>query len=259
MNTPRVRGWPSGWPPSSSPRARPRSPPPPRRPRPTSRPTIRATTPMPRWSPRSRRPAMPTPTSSPSARSGRATRVATSGSPRSPTTSPTDEPEPEVMLDSLHHAREHLSLEQNLAVLRWLTEGYGTDERITHIVEHSRGLDRLRGQPRRRRVRPDRLALPRLAQEPPAERRDDRDRDRPQPELRLQVGLLRRIVRLEVGLDLSRPEGAFSAPETRAIRDFMASRRIGRVSRSRPPSPSTRPVSRSCGRTATRRRTSRPT
>ena len=45
-----------------------------------------------------------------------------------------DEPEPEVMLDSLHHAREHLSLEQNLAVLRWLTEGYGTDERITHIV-----------------------------------------------------------------------------------------------------------------------------
>jgi murein tripeptide amidase MpaA len=45
-----------------------------------------------------------------------------------------DEPEPEVMLDSLHHAREHLSLEQNLAVLRWLTEGYGTNERITHIV-----------------------------------------------------------------------------------------------------------------------------
>ena len=46
----------------------------------------------------------------------------------------TDESEPEVMLDSLHHAREHLSLEQNLAVLRWLTEGYGTDSRITDIV-----------------------------------------------------------------------------------------------------------------------------
>ena len=46
----------------------------------------------------------------------------------------TDESEPEVMLDSLHHAREHLSLEQNLAVLRWLTEGYGTDARITDIV-----------------------------------------------------------------------------------------------------------------------------
>jgi hypothetical protein len=45
-----------------------------------------------------------------------------------------DENEPEVMFDSLHHAREHLSLEQNLALLRWLTDGYGTDPRITNIV-----------------------------------------------------------------------------------------------------------------------------
>src|SRR6476660_6519231 len=48
----------------------------------------------------------------------------------------TDESEPEVMLDSLHHAREHLSLEQNLAVLRWLTTDYGTDGRITRIVNN---------------------------------------------------------------------------------------------------------------------------
>src|SRR6476646_5456982 len=46
----------------------------------------------------------------------------------------TDEPEPEVMFDSLHHAREHLSLEQTLAILRWLSQGYGTDQRITDIV-----------------------------------------------------------------------------------------------------------------------------
>lgn len=39
----------------------------------------------------------------------------------------TDEPEPEVLFDSLHHAREHLSLEQTLAILRWLTEGYASD------------------------------------------------------------------------------------------------------------------------------------
>ncbi|MEA2620924.1 MAG: carboxypeptidase, partial [Chloroflexota bacterium] len=45
-----------------------------------------------------------------------------------------DEAEPEVLFDSLHHAREHLSLEQNLALLRWLTDGYGTDPRITNIV-----------------------------------------------------------------------------------------------------------------------------
>ena len=47
----------------------------------------------------------------------------------------TDEAEPEVMFDSLHHAREHLSLEQDLALLRWLTDGYGTDARITKIVD----------------------------------------------------------------------------------------------------------------------------
>ena len=47
----------------------------------------------------------------------------------------TDENEPEVMFDSMHHAREHLSLEQDLALLRWLTDGYGTDSRITNIVD----------------------------------------------------------------------------------------------------------------------------
>ena len=46
----------------------------------------------------------------------------------------TDEPEPEVLFDSLHHAREHLTLEQTLAILRWLTTGYGKDARITTIV-----------------------------------------------------------------------------------------------------------------------------
>jgi hypothetical protein len=45
-----------------------------------------------------------------------------------------DQPEPEVFFDSLTHAREHLSLEQSLALLRWLTQGYGTDTRITNIV-----------------------------------------------------------------------------------------------------------------------------
>ena len=34
-----------------------------------------------------------------------------------------DEDEPEVLFDGLHHAREHLSLEQTLAILRWLTTG----------------------------------------------------------------------------------------------------------------------------------------
>ena len=46
----------------------------------------------------------------------------------------TDEAEPEVLFDSLHHAREHLTVEQSLALLGWLTDGYGTDGRITQIV-----------------------------------------------------------------------------------------------------------------------------
>ena len=46
-----------------------------------------------------------------------------------------DEDEPEVLFDGLHHAREHLSLEQTLAILRWLTTGYGTDPQITTLVD----------------------------------------------------------------------------------------------------------------------------
>ena len=103
-----------------------------------------------------------------------------------------DENEPEVMFDALHHAREHLSLEQNLALLRWLTQGYGSDCPDHEDREHARDLDRLRGQSRRRRVRHHRHALPVLAQEPPAERGDDRHRHGHQPQLRLSLGVLRR-------------------------------------------------------------------
>jgi hypothetical protein len=46
-----------------------------------------------------------------------------------------DEDEPEVLIDALHHAREHLTTEQALAVLRWLTDDYGTDETVTRLVD----------------------------------------------------------------------------------------------------------------------------
>ena len=53
-----------------------------------------------------------------------------------------------------------------------------------------------------------------VAQEPPAELRLDRCRHRPEPQLGLQVGLLRRLVRQHQLGDL--PGAApFSAPETR--------------------------------------------
>jgi carboxypeptidase T len=47
----------------------------------------------------------------------------------------TDEDEPEVLFDALHHAREHLTVEQALAILRWMTNGYGSDARVTRLVD----------------------------------------------------------------------------------------------------------------------------
>ncbi len=47
----------------------------------------------------------------------------------------TDEDEPEILFDGLHHAREHLSAEQTLAILRWMTDGYGVDPRVTRLVD----------------------------------------------------------------------------------------------------------------------------
>jgi carboxypeptidase T len=45
-----------------------------------------------------------------------------------------DESEPEVLITGLTHAREHLSVEQSLAIIRWLVDGYGNQPRITQIV-----------------------------------------------------------------------------------------------------------------------------
>jgi murein tripeptide amidase MpaA len=46
----------------------------------------------------------------------------------------TDEDEPEVLYDGLHHSDEHMGLEMTLQILHWLVDGYGTDPRITNIV-----------------------------------------------------------------------------------------------------------------------------
>ena len=137
-----------------------------------------------------------------------------------------DEAEPEVLFDSLHHAREHLSLEQNLALLRWLTVGYGTDPRITNIV-NTREIWIVFV------VNPDGAEYD-LTGSPYRAWRKNR-----QPNAGSTA----------IGTDINRNYGyrwaccggsssskssstyhgssAFSTPEARAIRDFMASRRIG--------------------------------
>lgn len=47
----------------------------------------------------------------------------------------TDEPEPEVLVTALTHAREHMTVEQALALIGWLVDGYGTNPRTTAIVD----------------------------------------------------------------------------------------------------------------------------
>jgi hypothetical protein len=45
-----------------------------------------------------------------------------------------DENEPEVLYDGGHHADEHMGVEMTLRIMGWLLDGYGTDTRITNIV-----------------------------------------------------------------------------------------------------------------------------
>ncbi len=47
------------------------------------------------------------------------------GRSRSPTTSRPTRPSRRSLFDGLHHGDEHMSLEMTLAILRWLTQGYG--------------------------------------------------------------------------------------------------------------------------------------
>jgi hypothetical protein len=46
-----------------------------------------------------------------------------------------DEPEPEVLIDALHHSREHLTTEQALYLLKVLTADYGTDATVKRLVD----------------------------------------------------------------------------------------------------------------------------
>ena len=45
-----------------------------------------------------------------------------------------DENEPEILFDALHHAREHLTVEQALYLFHELVDNYGSDTQITNLV-----------------------------------------------------------------------------------------------------------------------------
>jgi carboxypeptidase T len=137
-----------------------------------------------------------------------------------------DENEPEVLFDGLTHSDEHMGLEMTLRILHWLVDGYGTDARVTNIV-NSREVWIV------------------FAVNPDGAQFDIRNgrfhfwRKNRQPTAGTPY----------VGTDLNRNFGyrwggggrtssnpqaityrgprAFSAPETRAMRDFLASRVVG--------------------------------
>ncbi len=140
----------------------------------------------------------------------------------------TDEAEPEVLIDAVHHAREHLTLEQALAILRWLTRDYASDSTVRSLV-NSREIFIVFV------LNPDGMRFD-LTGDPFRAWRKNR-----QP----NAGST------SVGTDLNRNYGyrwgccggssgspsaleyrgasAFSAPETRAFRDFVNSRVIDGV------------------------------
>ena len=137
----------------------------------------------------------------------------------------TDEAEPEAYIDGLTHGNEPMSLEMTIRLLRWLAEGYGTDARITSIVDRTEVWIVFA-------VNPDGQAYDYGS----GTLRNWRKNRQP------NAGST------AIGTDLNRNYGyrwggsgsssspssskyrgasAFSAPETRAVRDFVRSRVIG--------------------------------
>ncbi|HLO35021.1 MAG TPA: M14 family metallopeptidase, partial [Candidatus Deferrimicrobium sp.] len=145
----------------------------------------------------------------------------------------TDEAEPEILFDALHHAREHLTVEQALYLLHLLADNYGTDAKITDLVD-SREIWIIFA------VNPDGfvydLTCTSSSHPPYCAWRKNR-----QPNARTSA----------IGTDLNRnynyhfgccggssgsPSSityrgprAFSAPETRVVRDFVLSRVVGGI------------------------------
>ena len=155
------------------------------------------------------------------------------------------------------HAREHLTVEMALYLAN------AVRDRRRHARagrrQHARDLDHPQPEPGRQRVRRRHRQLPIVAQEPPAERRLERGRHRPQPQLGLQLGLLRRLQRHVLLGDLPRPVRRSRRPRPSACATSSIRGSSAACSRSRPTSTSTPTPSWCCGRTATRPRTRPPT
>jgi hypothetical protein len=139
-----------------------------------------------------------------------------------------DEAEPEVLVDALHHAREHLTTEQALALLGWMTTGYGSDATVTRLVDSRETFIIFA-------LNPDGLRYD-LTGSPYRAWRKNRQRD---ASGNAQYTDLNRNYDYRWGCCggssgnrssiTYRGPSPFSAPEARALRDFVNSRVVGGV------------------------------
>jgi carboxypeptidase T len=137
----------------------------------------------------------------------------------------TDEAEPEAYIDGLIHGNEPMSLEMTIRTLRWLAEGYGSDSRITGIVDRTEvwivfavnpdgqaydyGSGTLRNWRKNRQPNAGTTAIG--------------------TDLNRNYGYRWGGSGSSTSPSSSKYRGAapFSAPETRAVRDFVRSRVVG--------------------------------
>jgi hypothetical protein len=141
-----------------------------------------------------------------------------------------EEGEPEVLIDALHHANEHATVAQALDLLHTLADGYGVDTAITSLVDEQVVWIVFA-------VNPDGLAYE-FTENGPWNWRKNRQ---PTPgstsvgtDLNRNYGAYWRCCRTGVLDPSSRVYAGpakFSAPETAAMRDFVASRVIDGVQR----------------------------
>ena len=134
----------------------------------------------------------------------------------------TDEDEPEVLFDGLHHADEHMSLEMTLQILHWLADGYGTDPRITDIVNTRETWIVFAVNPDGAQfdIKGGRFHFWRKNRQPNANGTIGTDLNR---NYGYRWGGGGRTSTNPLAITYRGPY-AFSAPETRAMRDFLAGR-----------------------------------
>jgi carboxypeptidase T len=136
-----------------------------------------------------------------------------------------DEPEPEVLFDGLTHGNEPMGLEMTLAILGWLTDGYGSDSRVTSLVDSTETWIVFA-------VNPDGQAYDYSSGHL---RNWRKNRQATSGSRAIGTDLNRNFGYRWGGTGSSgdpfasrfRGRSAFSAPETRAVRDFVRSRVVG--------------------------------